>query len=80
VSRARRALSHDILAITVEAEVPDAAVRRDLAYRTRTPDAMRRHQFVETCPGDQWARFEPGAKVRLRVDPDDLQTYAVVLF
>ncbi len=80
VSRARKLLSHDILAITVEADIPDAAPRRDLAYRTKTPDALRKYQFVETCPGDQWTRFEPGAKVRLRVDPSDLGTYAVVLF
>jgi hypothetical protein len=80
VSRARRPLTHDILAITVEADVPETVERSDLAYRTRTPDGMRKHRFVETCPGDQWARFEPGARVRLRVDPQDLDTYAVVLF
>lgn len=80
VSRARKALTHDILSITVEADVPEIVERTDLAYRTRTPDTLRKHRFVETCPGDQWRRFAPGTKVRLRVDPQDLDTFALILF
>jgi hypothetical protein len=80
VERSRRALAHDIMAITVEAELPEVSEVRDLAYRSRDPERVRTHRFIETCPTDHWARFEPGAKVTLRYVPDDLRTFAVLLF
>jgi len=80
VDRSRRALAHDIMAITVEADLPEATEGRDLAYRSRDPERVRTHRFVETCPTDHWSRFEPGAKVTLRYVPDDLGTFAVLLF
>lgn len=80
VERQRRLFGHDILAITVEAEVPDPRPAPDLAYRTRRPDPTRTLRVVETCPGDQWSRFAPGSRVRLRLDPADPAVFAVLLF
>ncbi|HET6585438.1 MAG TPA: hypothetical protein VFG69_18395, partial [Nannocystaceae bacterium] len=76
----RRALAHDIMAITVEAELPEPSQHHDLAYRSRDPEHVRTHRFVETCPTDHWGRFEPGARVTLRYVPGDLDTFAVLLF
>lgn len=80
IDRTRRLFGHDILSITVEAEVPDPGVDGDLAYRTHHPERTRRVRLVETCPGDQWSRFVPGSRVRLRLDPFDHAVYAVLLF
>ena len=68
------------MAITVEADLPESSASHDLAYRSRDPERVRTHRFVETCPTDHWSRFEPGAKVLLRYVPDDLGTFAVLLF
>lgn len=80
VSRSRWPLGQDLMAFVVEADVPDPEPAPDLAYRARRPDRTQRRRFVETCPGDHWARFEPGAAVTLRYDPRDLDAYAVLLF
>lgn len=80
IARDRRLFGHDILSVTVEASVPSPAPGRDLAYRWRESEPVERRRFVETCPGDQWGRLEPGARVRLRYDPRDPRRYAVVLF
>jgi hypothetical protein len=80
IARDRRLFGHDLLDITVEITVPDPQMRDDLVYRTRLPDRVKTIRFVETCPGDQWSRFHPGAHVRLRFDPMDTSTYAVLLF
>ena len=80
VARSRWPLGQDLMALVVEADVPDRVPASDMAYRTRRPDRTVRHRFVETCPGDHWGRFEPGAKVTVRYDPDDLGSFAVLLF
>jgi hypothetical protein len=80
IERSRRALAHDIMAITVEAELPDTTQQNDLTYRSRDPEHVRTHRFVETCPTDHWARFEPGTRVMLRYVPGDLGTFALMLF
>ena len=80
VERSRRVLANDIMTVSVEADVPETSESNDLAYRSRDPERVRTHRFVETCPTDHWARFEPGARVTLRYMPDDLGTFAVLLF
>ena len=80
VSRSRWPLGQDLMALVVEADVPDAMPSSDMAYRTRRPDRTVRHRFVETCPGDHWGRFEPGATVTLQYDPENLGNYAVLIF
>lgn len=80
VSRSRWPMGQDLMAVVVEADVPRLEPTPDMAYRTRHPDDTVRHRFVETCPGDHWARFCPGAQVRLRYDPANLGDYAVELF
>jgi len=80
VDRTRRALAHDLMAVTVEADLPEAGHGSDLAYRSSDAERVRTRRFVETCPTDHWARFEPGARVMLRYDPADPGTYAVLLF
>jgi uncharacterized membrane protein YvlD (DUF360 family) len=80
IARSRRLFGHDLLDIVVEAEVPEVVRTSGLPYRGRTPLGTRIVRFVETCPGDQWARFRPGRRVRLLLDPRDVSTYAVVLF
>jgi hypothetical protein len=80
VDRSRRLLAHDIMAVTVEADLPEAREATDLAYRSRDPERVRTHRFVEMCPTDHWSRFEPGARVTLRYLPDDPRTFAVMLF
>lgn len=80
IERSRRVLAHDIMAITVEADLPEPTEHRDLAYRSRDPEHVRTHRFVEVCPTDHWARFEPGVRVVLRYVPGDLGTFAVMLF
>ncbi len=80
VDRARWPLGQDLMAVIVEADVPDPEPASEMAYRTRRPDRTVRHRFVETCPGDHWARFEPGSDVELRYDPGNLGDFAVLLF
>lgn len=80
VDRSRRALAHDLMAVTVEADLPEAGRSNHLTYRSRDAERVRTRRFVETCPTDHWARFEPGAPVVLRYDPADLRSYAVMLF
>lgn len=83
VDRERRMFANDILAVTVEARVAtDAPVVRGHAqgYRSSEPERTRVRRFVETCPGDQWGRLAPGVPVRLRYDPLDPETFAVLLF
>ncbi|MEM6990504.1 MAG: hypothetical protein AAF721_08405 [Myxococcota bacterium] len=80
VTRSRWPLGQDLMALVVEAEVPDVEPSSDMAYRTRRPDRTVRHRFVEMCPGDHWSRFEPGASVSLRYDPKNLGNFAVLLF
>lgn len=80
VDRVRWAFGQDIIAVIVEADVPRPDDARELTYRARDPERTERRRFVETCPGDHWARFEPGASVSLEVDPRDPSTFAVMLF
>jgi hypothetical protein len=80
VDRSRRVLAQDIMIAVVEADVPRPTVSPDLSYRRRDPECTRRCRFTETCPGDHWARFEPGTEVTLKYDPTDLRNFAVLLF
>ena len=80
VSRSRWPLGQDLMAVVVEADVPKVEPPPDIAYRSRHPDRTVRRRFTETCPGDHWARFSPGATVGLRYDPTNLGDYAVELF
>lgn len=80
VDRRRRVLGQDLMALVVEAELPDVRPSTEMVYRARRPERLVRHRFVETCPGDHWAQFEPGAAVTLRYDPGNLSDYAVLLF
>lgn len=80
VERRRWPLGQDLMALVVEADVPDATPQSDMAYRSRRPDRTARHRFVEMCPGDHWSRFSPGAAVTLHYDPADLRRFAVLLF
>ncbi len=82
VVRDHKPFAHDILSITLEATVRDVAgaVEAVGGYRAPAPEPTQRLTFVETCPGDQWCRLEPGSSVRMRVDPRDRSRYALVLF
>lgn len=84
VARDQRAFAHDILSITLEAQIESTMTRQpSRGYRNPAPEPQvttQAVQFVETCPGDQWSRLEPGARVRVRVVADDLSRYALVLF
>lgn len=80
IRRVRRPLGQDLMAVVVEADVPDLEPPCELAYRSRRPERTSRRRFVETCPGDHWAQFEPGALVTLRYDPANLADFAVLLF
>lgn len=82
VARDPKPFAHDILSITLEATLrheggPSESVG---GYRAAAPEPTQRVTFVETCPGDQWCRLEPGSTVRMRVDPSDRSRYALVLF
>jgi hypothetical protein len=79
VERSRR-FFQDVMAVVIEAELPDPTPRRELQYRPRDPSHTIRHLFVECCPSDHWGRFEPGTEVELEVDPSDPGAYAVHLF
>jgi hypothetical protein len=79
VDRWRRALAHDLMALSVELELPDGTPRAELAYRDHGPQASRR-RVVEVCPGDHWARFAPGQAVSVRIDPAEPRRFAVLLF
>lgn len=80
IERAHSILGQDLFSVTVETDLPVETPELGLAYRTRDLRRTQRCRFVETCPGDQWDRFEPGRNVKLRVDPEDQAHYAVVLF
>ncbi len=80
VERRRRFLGQDIMAVVVEADVPRPIPGREVGYRVRERDATWRRRFVETCPGDHWLRFTPGQRVRLKYDPSDAGTWALLLF
>lgn len=79
VERSRRAFL-DIMAVVVEADLPRTEPSVELAYRPRDQERTIRHRFVECCPTDHWARFEPGRSVELEVDVDEPTRYAVHLF
>jgi len=80
VSRSRWPLGQDLIALVVEADVPHAKPAGDLAYRSRRVEEEVTTRFTETCPGDHWARFEPGSEVVLRYDPENLADFAVLMF
>lgn len=80
VDRLRWTLGQDIIAVVVEADVPRPDDGHEMSYRARDPQRTERRRFVETCPGDHWARFDPGTEVTLRVDPRDPGTFALMLF
>lgn len=80
VERMQWAFGQDILAVVVEADVPRPDEGHEMSYRARDPERTERRRFVETCPGDHWARLQPGAEVTVRVDPRDPSTFAVMLF
>lgn len=79
VSRSRRVFQ-DIMAVVVEADLPDPRPSPELAYRPRDPAHSIRYRFVECCPADHWNRFEPGRKVVLEVDPQQPDRFAIRLF
>jgi hypothetical protein len=79
VDRWRRTLAHDLMALSVEVELPENEPRSELAYRDRGARAAR-CRLVEVCPGDHWARFEPGQAVSVRVDPAEPRRFALLLF
>jgi hypothetical protein len=79
VERSRR-FFQDVMAVVVEADLPDPRPSSELQYRPRDPSHTIRHRFVECCPTDHWSRFEPGCEVELEVDPHDPARYAVHLF
>lgn len=80
IERSRSVFAQDLFSVTVETDIPTERPESGLAYRTRDLRRTKRCRFVETCPGDQWGRFEPGRVVKLRIDPRDEACYAVVLF
>lgn len=80
VDRMKWTLGQDIIAVVVEADVPRPDDGHEMTYRARDPERVQRLRFVETCPGDHWARFDPGTAVTLRVDLRRPDTFAVMLF
>ncbi len=82
VEREHKPFAHDILSITIETTLPNAAhrVRHQGGYRAEADNGTRSLRLTETCPGDQWGRLAPGRRVRVRVDPADHSRYALVLF
>jgi len=81
LEREHKPFAHDILAVTFETTLPPRAPAAHRGgYRTEARGASQALRLVETCPGDQWGRLTPGRRVRVRVDPDDVSRYALVLF
>ena len=80
VERLRWFLAQDLMALVVDLEVPDPIPGNEITYRQRQPQPMVRRRVIETCPGDHWARFGPGSKVKLKVLPDDPASFAVLFF
>lgn len=80
VERARWLLGQDLMAVVLEADIPRLPTDGALTYRARDPERSERRRFVETCPADHWARFEPGTEVTVLVDPQDPDTFALRLF
>ena len=79
IQRSRR-FFQDVMAVVIEADLPDPTPSAELQYRPRDAAHTIRHRFVECCPTDHWSRFEPGREVELEVDPDDASSFAVHLF
>jgi hypothetical protein len=79
VQRSRR-FFQDVMAVVVEADLPDPRPSAELQYRPRDPSHTVRRRFIECCPTDHWNHFEPGREVELEVDPSDPSSYAVHLF
>lgn len=81
LEREHKPFAHDILSITLQTTLPDAAntLRHQGGYRTEADRGVRSLRLVETCPGDQWGRLAPGRRVRVRLDPSNPARYALVL-
>ena len=77
ISRRRRAMSTDLMEVSIEADLPRLEESTEIAYRNKDVDRMFRHRFVEIFPSDQWGRFEPGADVQVSYDPKDLDHFAI---
>ena len=80
IERARWLLGQDLMAVVLEADIPRPPKDGELTYRARDPERIERRRFVETCPADHWARFEPGTEVTVLVDLQDPDTFALRLF
>jgi len=80
VDRQRRALSHDLMAVTFEAVLPVVPDRVPAPYRPVDPTPTRRVRLTELCPVDNWDRLEPGNEVDVVFDPAQPEHYAMLLF
>jgi hypothetical protein len=80
VERSRWPLGQDLMAVVLEADVPRPSTGAELTYRARDPQRSVRRRFVETCPADHWARFEPGTEITVLVDLEDPTVFALRLF
>lgn len=81
VDRDHKPFAHDILAVTLEAQLPVIhGTSHRGGYRAEACGGTQTLRLVETCPGDQWGRLAPGRRVRVRLDPRDTSRYALVLF
>lgn len=80
IDRHRRALSHDLMAVEFEVELPVRSTRAEAPYRPVDPTPTTRVRFTELCPADNWERLAPGAAVDVAYDPEDPSRYALLLF
>ena len=77
--RAHPPVGHDLVRLEIDAPLPPRAAPVP-AYRDAGPTPGPMHRFVELCPSDHWDELAPGTPVRLRVDPDHPDTFALLLF
>ncbi len=80
IGRHRHPLSPDLMALELEARLPDPNPAAQDSYRPRDEHPTVTRRFVELAPADHWARFEPGSRVELAYDEADPDKFAVLLF
>lgn len=80
IGRYRHPLSPDLMALELEAKLPDPNPQVQDSYRPRDEQPTVTRRFVELAPADHWARFEPGSRVELAYDDKDPDKFAVLLF